>query len=196
MIGSIKGKVAYLANEYCLLETNSGVGYRVFMPAAHLGQLAVGMEARVHTYMAVREDAILLFGFLNQEYYNLFLLLLGVSGVGPKVALGILSAVKPDDFYLAVQSRDLKVLTKLPGIGKKTAERLLLELKDKVGGIGGDSDSGFADTAFGGGSAAVDENGNVIYYTSDNKYTPSDADYQILGHNLSLIHISEPTRPY
>ncbi len=125
MIGSIKGKVAYLANEYCLLETNSGVGYRVFMPAAHLGQLAVGMEARVHTYMAVREDAILLFGFLNQEYYNLFLLLLGVSGVGPKVALGILSAVKPDDFYLAVQSRDLKVLTKLPGIGKKTAERLL-----------------------------------------------------------------------
>jgi len=68
-----------------------------------------------------------------------------------------LSAVKPDDFYLAVQSRDLKVLTKLPGIGKKTAERLLLELKDKVGGIGGDSDSGFADTAFGGGSAAVDE---------------------------------------
>ena len=157
MIGSIKGKVAYLANEYCLLETNSGVGYRVFMPAAHLGQLAVGIEARVHTYMAVREDAILLFGFLNQEYYNLFLLLLGVSGVGPKVALGILSAVKPDDFYLAVQSRDLKVLTKLPGIGKKTAERLLLELKDKVGGIGGDSDSGFADTAFGGGSAAVDE---------------------------------------
>lgn len=155
MIGSIKGKVAYLANEYCLLETNSGVGYRVFMPSAHLGQLAVGMEARVHTYMAVREDAILLFGFLNQEYYNLFLLLLGVSGVGPKVALGILSAVKPDDFYLAVQSRDLKVLTKLPGIGKKTAERLLLELKDKVGGIGGDS--GFADTAFGGGSAAVDE---------------------------------------
>lgn len=89
MIGSIKGKVAYLANEYCLLETNSGVGYRVFMPAAHLGQLAVGMEARVHTYMAVREDAILLFGFLNQEYYNLFLLLLGVSGVGPKVALCI-----------------------------------------------------------------------------------------------------------
>ena len=154
MIGSIKGKVAYLANEYCLLETNSGVGYRVFMPAAHLGQLAVGMEARVHTYMAVREDAILLFGFLNQEYYNLLLLLLGFSGVGAKVALGILSAVKPDDFYLAVQSRDLKVLTKLPGIGKKTAERLLLELKDKVGG---DSDSGFADTAFGGGSAAVDE---------------------------------------
>lgn len=157
MIGSIKGKVAYLANEYCLLETNSGVGYRVFMPAAHLGELTVGAETRVHTYMAVREDAILLFGFLTQDYYNLFLMLLSVSGVGPKVALGILSAVKPDAFYLAVQSRDLKVLTKLPGIGKKTAERLLLELKDKVGGIGGDDDSSFADVATFSGGSAVNE---------------------------------------
>lgn len=157
MIGSIKGKVAYLANEYCLLETNSGVGYRVFMPAAHLGELTVGAETRVHTYMAVREDAILLFGFLTQDYYNLFLMLLSVSGVGPKVALGILSAVKPDAFYLAVQSRDLKVLTKLPGIGKKTAERLLLELKDKVGGIGGDDDSSFADVAITSGGSAVNE---------------------------------------
>lgn len=77
MIGSIKGKVAYLANEYCLLETNSGVGYRVFMPAAHLGQLAVGMEARVHTYMAVREDAILLFGFLNRNTIIYFYFFLG-----------------------------------------------------------------------------------------------------------------------
>lgn len=157
MIGSIRGKVGYLANEYCLLETNSGVGYRVFMPAAHLGQLTLGIETRVHTYMAVRDDAVLLFGFLTQDYYNMFLMLLGVSGVGPKVALGILSAVKPDDFYLAVQSRDLKVLTKLPGIGKKTAERLLLELKDKVGGIGGDNDSSFADNAIGSAGNMVEE---------------------------------------
>lgn len=157
MIGSIKGKVAYLANEYCLLETNGGVGYRVFMPAAHLGELTVGAETRVHTYMAVREDAILLFGFLTQDYYNLFLMLLSISGVGPKVALGILSAVKPDAFYLAVRSRDLKVLTKLPGIGKKTAERLLLELKDKVGGIGGDDDGSFADIAAFSGDSAVNE---------------------------------------
>ena len=96
MIGSIKGKVAELANEYCF--------------------------------------AILLFGFLQKQYYDLFVLLIAVSGVGPKVALGILSAVKPDDFYMAVQNRDMKALTKLPGIGKKTAERLLLELKDKISG--------------------------------------------------------------
>ena len=94
----------------------------------------VGSEVRVHTYTSVREDAILLFGFLQKQYYDLFVLLIGISGVGPKVALGILSAVKPDDFYMAVENRDMKALTKLPGIGKKTAERLLLELKDKISG--------------------------------------------------------------
>lgn len=134
MIGSIKGKIAGLASEYCLIETPGGVGYRVFMPSANLAALSMGSEVRVHTYTAVRDDAILLFGFLQQQYYDLFVMLIGVSGVGPKVALGILSAVKPDDFYMAVQNRDMKALTKLPGIGKKTAERLLLELKDKISG--------------------------------------------------------------
>ncbi len=134
MIGSIKGKVAELANEYCLIETPGGVGYRVFMPSANLASLAIGGDVRVHTYTSVREDAILLFGFLQKQYYDLFVLLIGISGVGPKVALGILSAVKPDDFYMAVENRDMKALTKLPGIGKKTAERLLLELKDKISG--------------------------------------------------------------
>lgn len=133
MIGSLKGSVGQLATDYCIIETAGGVGYRVFMPAAHLAQLAQGAAAHVYVHTAVREDAIILYGFLSQEYYDLFELLLTVSGVGPKMALGILSAVKPDAFYLAVQSRDIKVLTKLPGIGKKTAERMLLELKDKVG---------------------------------------------------------------
>lgn len=85
------------------------------------------------TYTSVREDAIQLYGFLTQQYYDLFALLLSVSGIGPKVAIGILGAARPEDFYLAVQSRDLKMLTKLPGIGKKTAERMVLELKDKIG---------------------------------------------------------------
>ena len=134
MIGSIKGKVAELANEYCLIETPGGVGYRVFMPSANLAALSLGSEVRVHTYTSVREDAILLFGFLQKQYYDLFVLLIGVSGVVHKVALGILSDVKPDDFFMAVQNRDMKALTKLPGIGKKTAERLLLELKDKISG--------------------------------------------------------------
>lgn len=133
MIGSIKGTVAYLGQDYCIVETPGGVGYRVFMPSSHLAQLVLNKEIRVQTHTAVREDAILLYGFLNQSYYDLFELLLNVSGVGPKLTLGILSAIKPDDFYLAVQSQDVKMLVKLPGIGKKTAERMLLELKDKVG---------------------------------------------------------------
>ena len=89
------------------------------MPAAQLAQLTQGASVRLHIHTAVREDAIVLYGFLSQEYYDLFELLLTISGVGPKMALGILSAVKPDAFYLAVQSRDIKVLTKLPGIGKR-----------------------------------------------------------------------------
>ena len=127
------------------------------MPAAHLAQLALGASVRVHVHTAVREDAITLYGFLSQEYYDMFQLLLGVSGVGPKLALGVLSAVKPEAFYLAVQSRDMKVLTKLPGIGKKTAERLLLELKDKVGGSSGEVGADFTESVAAGGSGAVAE---------------------------------------
>ena len=157
MIGSIKGSVGYLGPDFCLIETAGGVGYRIFMPAAHLAQLALGAQVMVHTHTAVREDAILLYGFLSQEYYNLFELRLGVSGVGPKMALGILSAIKPDAFYLAVQNRDVKTLTKLPGIGKKTAERMLLELKDKVGAATGEVGSDFGESIAAGGSGAVAE---------------------------------------
>ena len=133
MIGSVRGTVAYQAAEYCLIETAGGVGYRVFMPVSQMRTLSMGQEVRVLTYTSVREDAIQLYGFLTQQYYDLFALLLSVSGIGPKVAIGILGAARPEDFYLAVQSRDLKMLTKLPGIGKKTAERMVLELKDKIG---------------------------------------------------------------
>ena len=133
MIGSVRGTVAYQAAEYCLIETAGGVGYRVFMPVSQMRTLSMGQEVRVLTYTSVREDAIQLYGFLTQQYYDLFALLLSVSGIGPKVAISILGAARPEDFYLAVQSRDLKMLTKLPGIGKKTAERMVLELKDKIG---------------------------------------------------------------
>lgn len=158
MIGAIKGTVAYLGPDFCIIDTAGGVGYRVFMPSAHLQQLAVGHNVRVHTHTAVREDAILLYGFLTQEYYELFELLLTVSGVGPKMALGILSAIKPDSFYLAIQSKDMRVLCKLPGIGKKTAERMLLELKDKVGsGFVDESGKEIAESVAAGGSTGIAE---------------------------------------
>ena len=144
MIGFIKGNVDYLANDHCIVD-NNGIGYRIFMPFGQLALLKVGQEVKAFTYLAVRDDALLLYGFLTRDYYSLFLQLISVSGVGPKVALGMLSAAKPDEFYLAIQSRDLKFLTKLPGIGKKTAERLLLELKDKIGSTDGD-DLDFVDS--------------------------------------------------
>ncbi len=159
MIGSIRGTLAYQAAEYCLIETEGGVGYRVFMPVSQMRTLSLGQEIRVLTYTAVREDAIQLYGFLTQQCYDLFTLLLGVSGVGPKVAIGILGASKPEEFYLAVQSRDLKMLTKLPGIGKKTAERMVLELKDKIGTLEGEeNDREFAAAVSGrDGTEAVSE---------------------------------------
>lgn len=155
MIGMLKGLVAHMQADYCIIETAGGVGYRVFMPAAHLAQLTLGKDVKVHIHTAVREDAILLYGFLSSEYYDLFEILLTVSGVGPKMALGILSAIKPEEFYLAIKNKDIKVLVKLPGIGKKTAERMLLELKDKVD----DTDSGdeISETVEAGGNGAVAE---------------------------------------
>ena len=159
MIGSVKGTVAFQAAEYCLIETAGGTGYRIFMPVSQMRILSLGQEVRVLTYTAVREDAIQLYGFLTQQFYDLFTLLLGVSGIGPKVAIGILSAARPEDFYLAVQSRDLKMLTKLPGIGKKTAERMVLELKDKIGTLEGEeNDREFAAAVSGqAGTEAINE---------------------------------------
>lgn len=156
MIGSLKGTVAQLEAEYCIVDTAGGVGYRVFMPSAHLAQLVLGKEVRIHVHTAVREDAILLYGFLSREYYDLFEILLTVSGVGPKMALGILSAIKPDAFYTAVSNKDVKMLVKLPGVGKKTAERMLLELKDKVSGSS-ESDDVVQEISEAGGSGAVAE---------------------------------------
>lgn len=171
MIGSLKGSVGCLATDYCIIETAGGVGYRVFMPAAHLAQLTQGAAVRAWVHTAVREDAIILYGFLSQEYYALFELLLTVSGVGPKMALGILSAVKPDAFYLAVQSRDVKVLTKLPGIGKKTAERMLLELKDKIGAAaeeaGGSLGGVAADVGSGAAAEAMEALASLGYTNSE-----------------------------
>lgn len=132
MIGYIKGRVTALFKDFCFLETG-GIGYRIFISDKTRQQLMTGEEAKLFTYMAVREDAILLYGFLGQEEQELFLLLISISKIGPKVAMGILSAMTPAAFVGAVKAQNVSLLTKLPGIGKKTAERLLVELKDKVG---------------------------------------------------------------
>ncbi|WP_337476196.1 Holliday junction branch migration protein RuvA [Acidaminococcus timonensis] len=131
MIGFITGRIDHMGTNFILVGTG-GVGYRIFMNTGDLARLQVDQKVKVYTYLSVREDALQLFGFLSYDAYSLFTQLITVSGIGPKMAQGILSASKVDSFYLAVKNRDVKFLTKLPGIGKKTAERLLLELKDMV----------------------------------------------------------------
>ncbi len=131
MIGYVRGIVTHLFRDACFVDVH-GVGYKVYVPASTLDILTMNREATLYTYMHVREDAIVLYGFSTQDEYDLFMLLIGVNGVGPKVALGILSSASPDGFRLAVRRKDMKVLTHMPGIGKKTAERIILELYDKV----------------------------------------------------------------
>ncbi|MGN0947555.1 Holliday junction branch migration protein RuvA [Megasphaera sp.] len=138
MIGYLKGIISHIFTNSCFIDVH-GVGYRTYAPASTLDGLTVGKEALLYTYMSVREDAIVLYGFATQDEYDLFMLLIGVNGVGPKVALGILSAGTADSFRLAVHKKDIKGLTKMPGIGKKTAERIVLELQDKIGPVAEDA---------------------------------------------------------
>lgn len=134
MINFLRGTVAYIESDYAVLDVN-GVGYQVYMSNPY--ELANKEdELLLYTHQHVREDAILLYGFVTQEEQALFRKLIEVSGIGPRVAMGILSGGRPEAFVTAVQSEDLAYLTKLPGIGKKTAQRIILDLKDKLGGLG------------------------------------------------------------
>lgn len=109
-----------------------GVGYRLFISDATRRELRLNEEAKLFTHLSVREDALQLYGFATQREYDIFQLLIAVSGIGPKVALGILSHITLEGLCRAIQNKQTTILTKLPGIGKKSAERLVLELKDKV----------------------------------------------------------------
>lgn len=132
MIRFIKGIVADI-EENCLILDHQGIGFRIFTPSSVLERyVRVGEEIKLHTYMNVREDAMLLYGFLTADDLRLFELLLGVNGVGPKAGLGILSALSADELRFAVLSDDAAAIAKAPGIGKKTAQKLILELKDKL----------------------------------------------------------------
>lgn len=131
MIGYVRGVVTHLFKESCYVDVH-GVGYRVYVPTTTRQQLIEGQEVTLFTYLNVREDAMQLYGFWTEDEYELFILLISVSGIGPKVGLGILSGMTPEAFKLAVINGQVQQLTKLPGIGKKSAERLVLELKDKL----------------------------------------------------------------
>ena len=131
MIAFVRGRIEEIGESYIIMDTGS-IGYEINMPGRIIEELRLGEERKVYTYFQVREDAMQLFGFLRKDDLNMFRMLLNVNGIGPKAALGILSGITPDNLRFAILSDDLKTLSKLPGIGKKTAQKLVLELKDKL----------------------------------------------------------------
>lgn len=131
MIAFVKGNLIEVKDNKAILEVN-GIGYNVFVTANDAEQLPrIEGDVLLHTYLQVREDAMQLFGFLRRDDMEVFQMLLGVNGIGPKAALGVLSAFSANDLRFAVLAGDSKTIAKAPGIGNKTAQKLILELKDK-----------------------------------------------------------------
>ncbi len=127
----IEGTVAHKGIDFIVIDAG-GVGYRINTTDSVISKLSAGEKKKIYTYLNVREDALDLYGFLSEEELNLFKLLISVSGIGPKVGLGVLSSISPSEFALAVVTGNIKAITKAPGVGPKVAQRIILELKDKM----------------------------------------------------------------
>lgn len=136
MISYIKGELVYIGENSIVID-NNGIGYNVFVSGGTVYKLPhINNQVKIFTYMDVKEDSLQLYGFLNMEELNMFNMLITVSGIGPKGALAILNSLSPKDIVLAISYGDKNALSVGKGIGKKTAERIILELKDKVNSIG------------------------------------------------------------
>ena len=132
MISYIRGTLAEKNEDSAVVEAH-GVGYQIFVPVPVLSELPpLGDGVKIYTYFSVREDGMSLFGFLSRQDLAMFKQLIGVNGIGPKSALGILSALRPDVLRMAVASGDAKTISRAPGVGPKTAQRIILDLKDKI----------------------------------------------------------------
>jgi len=132
MISYIRGELVSIEEDKIIVDVN-GVGFGIYMPAQTMNLLpSIGEEVKLHTFMNVREDAMQLYGFLTRDDLHVFKLVIGVSGIGPKGGLGILSKLSADELRFAVMAHDVKTISSAPGIGKKTAEKLIIELKDKL----------------------------------------------------------------
>ena len=135
MIAYVKGVLADIGQDSIIID-KSGIGVNINVPGSIITSLPdIGSEVKVYTYTYVREDAIALYGFMTRDDLDVFKLLINVNGIGTKSALGILSAITPNELRLAVASEDYKTISKAPGIGKKSAERMVLELRDKVNAV-------------------------------------------------------------
>lgn len=140
MYAYIRGEIITKKEDFIVIEAG-GIGYKIYCHPPMQDRFGkTGDKALVHTYLYVREDIFALYGFPSQEEHDMFILLLQVSGIGPKVALAIVAQVAPSEFALSVITGDVKRLTQVKGVGKKGAERLILELKDKLKGFAFDND--------------------------------------------------------
>ena len=171
MIASVEGVVGAVAADSLVIEVG-GIGYRVFAAPAILATAQPGSRLKLHTYHLVREDQQALYGFRSAEELGFFTLLLTVNGVGPKVALAIVGSRPTPDLQLAIMAQDQAVLVSIPGIGKKLAERIIFELKEKVAAAGV-----AATTAYGLGTAGAAESEVV-------------AALQALGYSLSEARVA------
>ena len=133
MISYISGVVEEIEKDKVVVD-NNGIGYGIFASQSTLEQIGIGEQVKIYTYFSVREDAMQLYGFLSRQELQLFKLLIGVSGVGPKGGLAILSTCPGDSLSMAVLADDAKAISKAPGIGAKTAQKIIIELKDKIEG--------------------------------------------------------------
>lgn len=132
MFAYIKGSLEEKMSHYIVVET-MGIGYKIFMSKTAIGRAGeIGNTVKIYTHYHVREDEISLYGFLSKEELNMFELLISVSGVGAKSAISMLSNMEPSEFAMSIITNDITKLTKVPGIGKKSAQRIVLELKDKL----------------------------------------------------------------
>ena len=132
MYAYIKGELAEINTDHIVVDVN-GIGYMIYISSQALDYLpAIGETIKVHTYLYMREDAMILYGFLTKDELEIFKLLITVSGIGPKGGLAILSTLSADDLRFAVLSGDSKAIAKAPGVGSKTAQRVIIDLKDKL----------------------------------------------------------------
>ena len=132
MYSYIRGELAEINSDHIVVDVN-GIGYQIFIPGQSMNYLPyIGDVIKVHTYLYIREDAMVLYGFLSKEDLEVFKQLITVSGIGPKGGLAILSTLSADDLRFAILSGDSKAISKAPGIGAKTAQRVILDLKDKI----------------------------------------------------------------
>lgn len=170
MIATLTGQVAGVSGESCIIEVG-GVGYRVFMPLSALETISrINEPIKVYTHFHLREDGASLFGFLSQSDKQIFEKIIGVSGIGPKTALAILGAFSGERFREAIQNEDQRILTGIPGVGLKTAQRLILELKGKLpGSFSGGEPAGKSQ------SSIINQGGDAVDALISLGYPPKEA---------------------